>query len=289
MIDGIPVVDAHLHVARRATLKVSWEQWALEHGRGIPFDDLYDRDGVIRPDRFDAYLAEEGVDTALLMSEYSPRVTGIQPVEDLLPLLEHNPRRFRLIANLNPHLHHPIAEELERQLALGAVAVKLHPVHGGFSPTEGVLYLVYRRCAELGVPVVFHCGTSTFPGALNRFGDPAPIDQVVVDFPDLKVVLAHGGRGWWYDAAAFLALARENVWIELSGLPPHKLPVYYARHGLRRLARKFIFGSDWPDVPGIAANLRAVAKLDIDPDELAGVLGGNARRVYRLEQPEERA
>ena len=289
MIDGIPVVDAHLHVARRPTLKVSWQQWALEHGRGIPFDDLYDADGAIRPDRFDAYLAEEGVDTALLMSEYSPRVTGIQPVEDLLPLLAHNPQRFRLIANLNPHLHHPIAEELERQLALGAVAVKLHPAHGGFSPTEGGLYLVYRRCAELGVPVVFHCGTSTFPGALNRFGDPTPIDEVVVNVPDLKVVLAHGGRGWWYDTAAFLALARENVWIELSGLPPHRLPVYYARHGLRRLARKFIFGSDWPDVPGIAANARAIAKLDLDPEDLAGVLGGNARQVYRLEQPEERA
>jgi uncharacterized protein len=288
MIDGIPLVDTHLHVARRPTLRVSWQRWALEYGRGIPFDDLYDAEGTIRPDRFDAYLDEEGVDVALLMSEYSPRVTGIQPVEDLLPLLEHNPRRFRLIANLNPHLHHPIDEELERQLALGAVAVKLHPVHGGFSPTEGVLYLVYRRCAELGVPVVFHCGTSTFPGALNRHGDPSPIDEVVVNVPDLKVVLAHGGRGWWYDAAAFLALARENVWIELSGLPPHRLPVYYARHGLRRLAPKLIFGSDWPGVPGIAANARAVAKLDIDPEDLAGVLGGNARKVYRLERPEER-
>jgi uncharacterized protein len=287
MIDGIPVVDAHLHVARLPTLKVSWQQWALRYGRAIPFDDLYDRAGAIRPDRFDAYLDGEGVDVALLMSEYSPKVTGVQPVEDLLPLLEHNPRRFRLIANLNPHLHHPIDQELERQLALGAVAVKLHPVHGGFSPTEGVLYLVYRRCAELGVPVVFHCGTSTFPGAVNRHGDPGPIDEVLVNVPDLKVVLAHGGRGWWYDVAAFLALHRDNVWIELSGLPPGKLPVYYARHDLRRLAAKMIFGSDWPGVPGIAANLRAVAKLDIDPADLAGVLGGNARKVYRLERPED--
>jgi uncharacterized protein len=281
MIDGIPVVDAHLHPARLPTLKVSWQQWALQYGSGTPFDDLYDQAGTIRPDRFDAYLAEEGVDVALLMSEYSPKVTGIQPVEDLLPLLAHNPRRFRLIANLNPHLHHPILEELERQLALGAVAVKLHPVHGGFSPTEGVLYLVYERCAELGVPVVFHCGTSTFPGAVNRHGDPGPIDEVLQHVPDLTVVLAHGGRGWWYDAAAFLALHRDNVWIELSGLPPRKLPVYYARHDLRRLAAKMIFGSDWPGVPGIAANLRAIAKLDIDLEDLAGVLGGNARRVYR--------
>jgi len=286
MIDGLPLVDAHLHPARRPTLKVSWQQWALQFGSGIPFDDLYDRAGTLRPDRFDAYLEEEGVDLALLMSEYSPRVTGIQPVEDLLPLLEHNPRRFRLIANLNPHLHHPIGEELERQLALGAVAVKLHPVHGGFSPTQGELYLVYRRCAELGVPVVFHCGTSTFPGAVNRYGDPGPIDEVLTNVPDLKVVLAHGGRGWWYEAAAFLALHRENLWIELSGLPPQRLPAYYARHDLRRLARKFIFGSDWPGVPGIAANARAIAKLDIDEADLPGVLAGNARKVYRgLDQP----
>jgi predicted TIM-barrel fold metal-dependent hydrolase len=290
MIDGLPLIDAHLHVARRATLKVSWRRWAPEFGRGGPstrqIDELYGDDGVIRPDRFDAYLDAEGVDVALLMSEYSPLVTGIQPAEDLLPLLAHNPRRFRLIANLNPHLHHPIVEELERQLALGAVAVKLHPVHGGFSPTQGVLYLVYQRCAELGVPVVFHCGTSTFPGAVNRYGDPGPIDQVLQQVPGLKVVLAHGGRGWWYDAAAFLALARENVWIELSGLPPHRLPDYYTRHDLRRLARKFIFGSDWPGVPGIAANARAIAKLDLDQADLPGILAGNARRVYRnLDDP----
>jgi predicted TIM-barrel fold metal-dependent hydrolase len=280
MIDGLPLVDVHLHLARLPTLKLPRELWA-PFGRSLPFGDLYDDAGRVRPDRFDAYLAEEGVDVALLMSEYSPRVTGIQPVEDLLPLLEHNPRRFRLIANLNPHLHHPITEELERQLALGAAAVKLHPVHGGFSPTTGVLYLVYQRCAELGVPVVFHCGTSTFPGAVNRYGDPAAIDQVAAEVPDLKVVLAHGGRGWWYDAAAFMAVARENVWIELSGLPPQRLPDYYARHDLRRLARKFIFGSDWPGVPGIAANARAVAKLDIDEADLPGVLAGNARKVYR--------
>ena len=286
MIDGLPLIDAHLHVARLPTLKLPRPTWAPFADAGV-LGELYDEAGAIRPDRFDAFLEAEGVDVALLMSEYSPRVTGIQPVEDLLPLLEHNPHRFRLIANLNPHLHHPIEQELERQLALGAVAVKLHPVHGGFSPTEGELYLVYRRCAELGVPVVFHCGTSTFPGAVNRYGDPTPIDEVLQHVPDLKVVLAHGGRGWWYEAAAFLALARENVWIELSGLPPQRLPDYYARPGLRRLARKFIFGSDWPGVPGIAANARAVAKLDIEEQDLPGVLAGNARMVYRGLDPME--
>jgi uncharacterized protein len=285
MIDGLPLIDAHLHVARLPTLRVALPAWAPDFGRASDFSSLYDPDGAVVPERFDAYMDQEGVDVALLMTEHSPRVTGIQPPEDLAGLLAHNPRRFRLVANLNPHLHHPLLGELERQLALGAAAVKLHPVHGAFPPTHGVLYLVYQRCAELGVPVVFHCGTSVFPGAVNRYGDPALIDEVIAGVPDLTVVLAHGGRGWWYEAAAFLAQTHERVWIELSGLPPQRLPAYYARPGLRRLAAKFIFGSDWPGAPGIAENARAVLKVldgaGADAATLAGVLAGNAARVYR--------
>ncbi len=56
---------------------------------------------------------------------------------------------------------------------------------------------------------------------------------------------------------------------------------YYARHDLRRLARKFIFGTDWPGVPGVARNARAVAGLGLDEETLSLVLGGNALRVYK--------
>jgi uncharacterized protein len=114
---------------------------------------------------------------ALLMAEYSPRVTGIQPVEDMLPLVEHDPTRFRFIAALNPHYHFPLVAELERQLALGGVALKLHPVHGGYPPTRSDLYPVYARCEERGLPVVVHCGTSNFPGASNAFADPALLEE----------------------------------------------------------------------------------------------------------------
>jgi hypothetical protein len=94
------------------------------------------------------------------------------------------------------------------------------------------------------------------------------------------VVLAHGGRGWWYDAAAFLALSNDTVWIELSGLPPKRLPEYYARYDLVRLARRWIFATDWPGVPGTAQNARAVAGLGLPEDVVSAVLGGNALSVY---------
>jgi hypothetical protein len=284
LLDGRPLIDVHLHPANRAGLKLPWDVWMQGHQDG-PVRELYDADGVIRPAAFDDYLAGEGVDIAIALSEYSPKATGWQPVEDLLPLVAHNRQRIRFAANINPHLHYPVDEELTRQLDLGAIALKVHPVHAGFPANDRAMYPAYELCQAANLPVVVHCGTSVFPGSLNQYADPIHLDEVLRDFRRLTVVLAHGGRGWWYDAAAFLALSNERVWLELSGLPPSRLQTYYARHNWARLSRRMIFGTDWPGVPGIARNARAVAALCPDEQTAGLVLAGNAAQAYQLELP----
>ncbi|WP_116200347.1 amidohydrolase family protein [Amycolatopsis circi] len=279
MIDEHFVVDAHVHTPRLPTLKPAWLDWARDFAGEYPWRTVYDADGTVIPAAMDDLMASEGVDRVLLFCEYSPRATGIQAIEDNLPLVAYNPERFRLVANVNPHLHHPLVDEVERQIALGAVALKIHPVHGAFSPADKELYPVYALCAERGVPVILHSGLSVFPGSRAGYGDPALLSDVVEDFPSVNFVFAHGGRGWWYDVAAFMAQARPNVWLDLAGLPPKKLPEYYARFDLVRLARKWIFGTDWPGVPGTAVNVRAVADLGLPADVLEGVLSGNALRL----------
>jgi predicted TIM-barrel fold metal-dependent hydrolase len=280
VLEGHVLVDAHVHVPHLGTLAPAWVDWARQFGRPGLLEQVWRPDGSPDPAQLDALFADEGVDVALLFCEYSPKATGYQSFDDLLPIVEHNPRRFRPVANVNPHLHYPIDVELRRQLDLGAAALKLHPVHGGFRADDPALYPAYAVLVERGVPLVVHCGTSTFPGSTNSYADPVLLDAVLRDFPSLTVVLAHGGRGWWYDAAAFLALSNPNVWIELSGLPPKRLPEYYSRFDLGRLARRFIYGTDWPGVPGQAANARAVAGLGLPDDVVPLVLGGNAIRVY---------
>jgi predicted TIM-barrel fold metal-dependent hydrolase len=284
MLAGRPLVDAHLHPARLPTLKPAWTKWAHDFGDSALLARIYDADGAVIPAEFDHYLAGEGVDIALLFTEYSPKATGIQPVEDVLPLTAHNPARMKLVANVNPHLHYPVDEELQRQLDLGAVALKIHPVHAGIAVNDNSLYPAYALCQAVGIPVIVHCGTSSFPGSRNVFADPILLDDLLRDFPRVDFVLAHGGRGWWYDAAAFTALSSERVWIELSGLPPSRLREYYAKHNWARLSRRMIFGTDWPGVPGIAKNARAVAAL-CSEDVADLVLAGNAARVFNLELP----
>ena len=280
MIDGLAVVDAHVHVPRLSTVSPAWMEWAARFGQDSGWQQAFGPDGDPVPARLDALLAAEGVDAALLFAEYSPRATGIQPVEDLLPIIAYNPGRFRLVANVNPRLHHPPAAEAERQLALGAVAVKVHAVHGGFRAEGPDMYPVYELCAVRGVPVIVHTGGSIFPGSQPEAGNPTLMSQVVADFPGVTFVLAHGGRGAWYADAARMALACDNVWLDLAGLPPKRLPDYYAAFDLTELAAKWIFGTDWPGVPGVARNVRAVAALGLPDDVLAGVLSGNAARVY---------
>ena len=207
MIDGMAVTDAHMHVPRLSTVSPAWMQWAADFGQDSGWQTVFGPDGDPVPARLDAMLEAEGVDTALLFAEYSPRTTGIQPIEDLLPLIEHNPDRFRLVANVNPAVHADPAAEAARQLGLGAVAVKLHPVHGAFRPGAEALYALYDLCAERGVPVIVHTGGSIFPGSEPEAGDPGLMRQVIADFPAVTFVLAHGGRGQWYADAAELALA----------------------------------------------------------------------------------
>jgi uncharacterized protein len=280
MIDGLAVIDAHMHVPRLSTVSSSWMRWAVDYGADSRWQTVFDHAGDPVPARLDALLDAEGVDAALLFAEYSPGATGIQPVEDLLPLIAHNPGRYRLVANVNPLLHHPPAAEAERQLNLGAVAVKVHPVHGAFRVDRDDMYPVYDLCAERGVPVIVHTGPSIFPGSRAEAGDPKLMDTIAAAYPGVPFVLAHGGRGHWYADAARMALARDNVWIDLAGLPPKRLPGYYAGFDLPALAAKWIFATDWPGVPGVARNVRAIAALGLPDDTLAAVLSANARRVY---------
>jgi predicted TIM-barrel fold metal-dependent hydrolase len=283
MLDGHLLVDAHTHVARMPT-SPDWLSWAETFGGGIP-RELFAADGAPVPELIDEHFARQGVDHVLLFAEYSPKVTEPQPIEDVLPLVELNPVRFRPVANINPHLHYPVARELARQVSLGAVACKVHPVHGGFAANDRMLYPAYSWAEQRGLPLIVHCGTSIFSGSSNNYADPGLLAEVFRDFPELTVVLAHGGRGWWYDQASFLALSNPKVWIDVSGLPPQRLPDYYGR-SLRRLASRLVFGTDWPGVPGVERNARALEKALLDAgctaDQVAAAWGGNAAAIFDL-------
>jgi uncharacterized protein len=87
---------------------------------------------------------------------------------------------------------------------------------------------------------------------------------VAVDFPKLKIILAHGGRPLWMQTAFFLLRRHPNVFLDISGIPPKSLLKYFPR--LDEVADKTLFGTDWPGpgVPEVKENLEAFRALPIN-------------------------
>ena len=137
-----------------------------------------------------------------------------------------------------------------------------------------------RAAQDLKIPVLVHTGSSVFRGSRIKYGNPQLLDDVAVDFPDLKIIMAHSGRGLWYKEAFFISKLHENIYMEVSGLPPKKLPHYFPR--LEENADSIIFGSDWPGISSIKDNIKEVNALPLKKSTKKKILGENARKLLNI-------
>ncbi|MCI4342940.1 MAG: amidohydrolase family protein [Thermoplasmata archaeon] len=245
------------------------------------------------PAAFLEYLDTSGVDRAALINYVAPDVIGYtEKANDFVSeYSRENPERLLAVGGIRPD--HPDPEKEVGRLAeqLHLRAIKLHPPHQGFRPNAYVdgelpgLRAIYGACVRYELPVIFHTGTSVFPRARNRFADPMMLDDVAVDFPDLTIVLAHGGRPIWMESAVFLTRRFPNVWLEVSGIPPARVLEYFPT--LPRLSDKVLFGTDWPGpgVKDIRANLEAFRAVGLSTSALEQILELNPLRVFPRRGP----
>lgn len=226
------------------------------------------------PSSFLKYLDQASVERAVLINYVAPDFIGFTPEVNqyIADYTRDCPQRLISCGGLHPRQSQNILAEVEQFLRLKIRAIKIHPPHQLLYPNDylkGVkeLEVIYRAAEENGLPVIFHTGTSIFEGARNRYGDPIYLDDVAVDFPKLKIVMAHGGRPLWMNTAFFLLRRHANVYLDISGIPPKTLLKYFPR--LEEIAHKTMFGTDWPGpgVPEIKKNVDDFAALPL-PDQV---------------------
>lgn len=160
--------------------------------------------------------------------------------------------------------------------------------HAGYRP-------YYELAERYRLPVIFHTGDTYSPCAKLRYAQPLPIDDVAVDHPKVKFVLAHLGNPWLTDAAE-VVYKNVNVWADLSGFvvgdadsfaaQERQEMLEEARQGLRRAFRyaerpnRFLYGSDWPLTPMAAYRSFIAAAI---PELYHGLIfEDNARVLFRL-------
>jgi uncharacterized protein len=278
------VTDAHIHIQPFHMMPpaVAATFWKGKANR--PELEGYAADPRALLARMDA----DGIDRVGLINYVSPDVMGFTDEANpwMIRYASADPSRLIPFGSVNPRFTNDVASATAKVIEAGARALKVHPPHQAFRANAYLDALpnladLYRVAQDAGVPVTIHTGTSVFPGARSRLGDPMDVDDVAVDFPKLTILLAHGGRPLWMEAALFLVRRHPNVLLEVSGIPPAKLLEYFPR--LEEIARKTIWGTDWPS-PGIKSmrgNVDAFMALPLSEDAKQAILHGNAARIWR--------
>ncbi|KAD3720576.1 amidohydrolase family protein [Arthrobacter yangruifuii] len=145
-----------------------------------------------------------------------------------------------------------IAEAIDLMDNHGIHGFKFHPSVQGFAPDDPVAYRLYEVIAERGKVALFHTGQTgigrTSPGGGGvrlKYSNPMYYDDIAVDLPDLKIILAHPSFPW-QDEALAVARHKQNVYIDLSGWSPKYFDPKLVQHANSLIKDKVLFGSDFP-------------------------------------------
>ena len=268
------VIDFHVHIG----LKEHWKEWVhtYQKASGSEYYDRYDE--LTDPEKFALYLNGAGIEKAVILPEISPITTGVVPNEYVLEFCRGHDTLVPF-CTVNPSLVADPAGEFRKNIRMGARGLKLYPSYNYFYPNAPELYPVYEAAEESGVPVLVHTGSSIFQGSKIKYAEPIHLDEVAADFPNLILVMAHGGRGFWYDQAFFLSRIHPNLYLEISGLPPKNLLTYFPE--MEKNIDKMVYGSDWPGIRTIGSNIEAIKALPLSPVSLKKLLYENAERILR--------
>ncbi len=190
------ITDCHIHIQPMEMLKP--EAFELIKSKSTDFDRIMEF--CRSPKAFLKYLDASGIGRAVLINYVAPEVIGLTSEVNqwVADYVSTDPGRLLSCGGLHPRQSPNVLADVEQILRLKIRMIKIHPPHQLLFPNDylhGVkeLEIIYRAAEANGVPVMFHTGTSIFHGARNKYGDPIYLDDVAVDFPKLKILMAHGG------------------------------------------------------------------------------------------------
>jgi predicted TIM-barrel fold metal-dependent hydrolase len=278
------ITDIHVHVEPDAEFKPSV--------RKLMFDRVPDIERVRRlladPRSLLDHLDGVGVERACLINYVAPEVMGFTEAANRFVGEFARQDRKRLIpfGSVHPKRTKDPRRDVERLASRWEMGgMKIHPPHQLFAANAYVdgklpaLRTIYKTAERLRMPVMIHTGTSIFPGARSKYGDPMAIDDVAQDFPDLQILMAHGGRPLWCDTAFYLLRRHANVVLDISSIPPRRLLEWFPR--LEEISDKVVFGSDWPGpgIPGIREEIEGLQALPLKPATLKRIFRLNAAKL----------
>ena len=192
------------------------------------------------------------------------------------------PDRFSGLAGVDPFRGMQGLRDLEHAVdELGFVGAHLYPHWFGLAPDHAKYYPYYAKCCELDVPIMMQIGHNLVYSRKRRLpsvGRPITLDQVAIDFPELRLIGIHLGVPWT-DEAISMAWKHENVYLAGDAYAPKHWPKAFVHYANSYGSHKVLFGTDWP----VIDPERAVAEIDalgMRPESHRRMMRDNALAVF---------
>lgn len=235
------LIDWHMHV------------WLPEHLGGAEYKDQLDArygkpiSAMGSYDDADEARREGGVDAAVAIALVSEHLGMNITNEYVAGYVERDPATTRGFASVDPN--DPQAPDKLRYAigTLGLHGLKLSPPYQAFHPHSPEAFEIYKVADELGLPVMWHQGAVFARLGILEWANPALLDKVARDFPDLRLIIAHAGQPWYAETVALMS-KHPNVWTDISARfhRPWQLHNIILAAIDYRVADRVLFGTDFP-------------------------------------------
>jgi uncharacterized protein len=284
-LEDVVAIDVHTH----AELSADGRDSLRDDHRAAAV--RYFRGQVVRPtaqDVADHYRERRMM--AVVFSVDAEAATGQPRIanEEVAAAAAANQDVLIPFASIDPHKGRRGVEEARSLITdHGVRGFKFHPNLQGFFPNDRLAYPLYEVIEEAGLPALFHTGHSGIGSGLPgggrvrlKYSNPMHVDDVAVDFPQLKIVLAHPSFPW-QDEALSIAMHKPQVHIDLSGWSPKYFPPQLVRYAGSLLKHQVLFGSDYPMITPDRW-LSDFERVEIPDDVRPLILRENAIRLLGL-------
>lgn len=256
--EEIEVIDAHGHIGIQPDLRQS----------GFPPVERYLGNECIRD------MNEVGVDKAIIFPMTNPSGDYSKDNNMVAKEVKKYPDRLLGFCRVSPRSGpETCIEEIRRSVkGLGLKGLKLNPSFDWHYPNSESVHQIMEEVRKLKIPIIYHSGIT-----LNA--SPALIGALAMDFPDVKIIMAHIGIFEWAEDAIAIAERVSNLYLDTSNVAS----VAFIRKAVRRLGvSKVLFGTDRPFSPTEFELSKIVKYLELTTDEMRSILSKNVKRILGL-------
>ncbi|MCH2477229.1 MAG: amidohydrolase family protein [Gammaproteobacteria bacterium] len=247
------------------------------------------RGGVTIPD-YIKKMDQAGIERSLLIAVRAGDIKVPEsfeiPYERVYDVCRQNPDRFSGLAGVDPFRGMEGLNDLEAAVKeYGFVGAHLYPHWCELPPNHRKYYPYYAKCCELGIPIMMQVGHNLIYSKNRRLpsvGKPIYLDQVAIDFPELKLIGIHIGIPWTEEMIS-MCWKHENIYTAGDAYAPKYWPESFVHYANSYGKHKVMFGTDWPVIDPIRA-VDEFNNLNFKDSSKKLVLRENAIQVFNLDK-----